>query len=54
MAENYMLILLLNVMLRVNWTGPCSYIFPLKPITQRRSMKVYVILKEPSTLVSEG
>lgn len=33
MAENYMLILLLNVMSRVNWTGPYSYIFPLKYIT---------------------
>lgn len=40
MAKNYMLILLLSVMIkkkkcydqRVNWTGPYSYIFPLKPI----------------------
>lgn len=39
MAENYMLILLLNVLIRVDWTGACSYVFPLKPTAPTKEHK---------------
>lgn len=53
-AVNHMLILLLNVMIRVNWTDSAA-IFCLRNLQPlQRSMKEYVALKEPPTLVSEG
>lgn len=49
MAVNYMLILLLNVMIRVNWMDSAAA-FSLRNLDPlRRSMKVYVALKEPPT-----
>lgn len=48
MTENYMLILLLNVIIRADWTGPCSYIFPLKTTAPTKEQKGLSCSKEAS------
>lgn len=39
MTKNYMLILLLNIMIRAHWTGSCSCIFPLKTTAPPKEQK---------------